>query len=52
MSPNTSPNTKKIVLGLVIVAAVLMIALVPFIAFRMVNPILNYQIETHCQIHG
>ena len=45
MSPNTSPSTKKIVLGLVIIAAVLMIAVVPFTAFKMVNPILNYQIE-------
>ncbi len=45
MSPNTSPSTKKIVLGLVIVAAVLMIAVVPFTAFKMVNPILTYQIE-------
>jgi len=45
MSPNTSPGTKKIVLGLVILAAVLMIAVVPFTAFKMVNPILTYQIE-------
>ena len=45
MSPNTDVNTKKIVLGLVIVAAVLMICIVPFMAFDMVNPILGYQIE-------
>ncbi|MBW2208782.1 MAG: hypothetical protein JRG79_17910 [Deltaproteobacteria bacterium] len=45
MSPNTSPSTKKIVLGLVIIAAVLMIGVVPFTAFKMANPILNYQIE-------
>ena len=45
MSPNTSPGTKKIVMGLVILAAVLMIAVVPFTAFKMVNPILTYQIE-------
>ena len=45
MSPNTSPGTKKIVLGLVIIGAVLMIAVVPFTAFKMVNPILTYQIE-------
>ncbi len=45
MSSNTSPGTKKIVLGLVILAAVLMIAVVPFTAFKMVNPILTYQIE-------
>ncbi len=49
MSPNTSPSTKKIVLGLVIVAAVLMIAVVPFMAFKMVNPILGYQLERIAQ---
>ena len=49
MSPITSPTNKKIVLGLVIVAAVLMIAVIPFIAFKMVNPILGYQLERIAQ---
>jgi hypothetical protein len=49
MSPNTNPSTKKIVLGLVIFAAVLMIAVIPFIAFKMVNPILGYQLERIAQ---
>jgi len=49
MSPHTNPQTKKIVVGLVIIAAVLMIAVVPFSAFKMVNPILTYQIERIAQ---
>ena len=49
MSPHTNPQTKKIVIGLVIIAAVLMIAVVPFSAFKMVNPILTYQIERIAQ---
>lgn len=45
MSPNTNPSIKKFVLGLVIIAAVLMIAVVPFTAFKMVNPIVTFQLE-------
>ncbi|NQS90899.1 MAG: hypothetical protein HQ574_00700 [Chloroflexi bacterium] len=45
MSPNTQPGTKKLVLALVIAAAILMIGIVPFMSFKMVNPILGYQIE-------
>lgn len=45
MSPYAKPRTKTIVLTLIIVAAVLMIALVPFISFDMVNPIVTRQIE-------
>jgi len=45
MLQKTSPQTRKIVMGVVLVAAVLMIAVVPFIAFKMVNPILTLQLE-------
>lgn len=43
MSPNTSANTRKTVIVVVLIAAVLMIAVVPFIAFDMVNPIAKGQ---------
>ena len=49
MLPNTGPTNKKIVLGLVIVASALMIAVIPFIAFKMVNPIIGYQLERIAQ---
>ncbi len=45
MSPNTSTSTRKIVIAVVVLAAILMIAVVPFTAFNMVNPILTYQLE-------
>ena len=51
MSPNTSPGTKKIVLGLVIVAAILMIAVIPFIAFKMVNPMVNARLAPQTAHH-
>ncbi|MBL7162663.1 MAG: hypothetical protein ISS57_08660 [Anaerolineales bacterium] len=35
----------KVVIGIVLIAAILMIAVVPFMAFKMVNPILGYQLE-------
>lgn len=44
MSPYAKPQTKKIIVGLIIIAAVLMIAVVPFISFDMVNPIVTNQI--------
>lgn len=45
MLQTTSRGTRQIVVGLVIVAALLMILLVPFVAFDMVNPIVGYQQE-------
>ena len=45
MLQKTNPSTRKIVVGLVVLAAILMIAAIPFIAFKMVNPILGYQLE-------
>lgn len=45
MLQKTSPSTRKIVVGVVVIAAILMIVVVPFIAFKMVNPILGYQLE-------
>ena len=45
MFQQTNRRTRQIVIGLVIVAALLMIVLIPFIAFDMVNPILTYQQE-------
>lgn len=45
MLQQTKRQTRQIVIGVVIVAALLMIALVPFIAFDMVNPIVTYQQE-------
>jgi len=38
-------NKSVIVIGLVLLAALLMVVYVPFVAFDMVNPILGYQIE-------
>lgn len=45
MLQKTSPQTRKIVIGVVLIAAILMIAVVPFMAFKMVNPILGNQLE-------
>lgn len=45
MLAQTNQQTRKIVIGVVIIGAILMIVLIPFMAFDMVNPILNYQIE-------
>ncbi|MDZ7843219.1 MAG: hypothetical protein U5K99_00215 [Anaerolineales bacterium] len=44
MSPYAKPQTKNIIVGLLVIAAVLMIAVVPFISFDMVNPIVTNQI--------
>ena len=38
-------NKSVVVIGLVLLAALLMVVYVPFVAFDMVNPILGYQIE-------
>lgn len=40
---HTSEQVRKIVIGIVIIAALLMIVVVPFVAFDLVNPIVNYQ---------
>lgn len=45
MLKGTSQKTKQIVLGVIIIAALLMIVLVPFMSFNMVNPIVGYQQE-------
>lgn len=45
MSQYAKSQTKTVVLVLIIIAAVLMIAVVPFISFDMVNPIVTRQIE-------
>jgi len=45
MSPNTSRQTRLIVISIVLLGAFLMIAFVPFSAFNMVNPILELQLE-------
>jgi len=45
MLQKTNPQTRKLVIGVVLAAAILMIAVVPFIAFKMVNPILGLQLE-------
>ena len=45
MLESTSQKTKQIVVGVIVVAALLMILLVPFISFDMVNPIVGYQQE-------
>ena len=45
MLESTSKNTKMIVVGVIVVAALLMILLVPFMSFNMVNPIVGYQQE-------
>lgn len=44
MSPKTSRNARLIVIILVVIAAILMIAVIPFIGFSMVNPIASGQI--------
>lgn len=45
MSQQTSAQVRKIVIGIVLLAAILMIVYVPFASFKMVNPILGYQLE-------
>jgi hypothetical protein len=45
MLQKTNPQTRKIVMAVVLIAAILMIAVIPFMAFKMVNPILGYQLE-------
>lgn len=45
MLQNTPQKTKQIIVGIIVVAALLMILLVPFISFNMVNPIVGYQQE-------
>ena len=45
MSQQTSAQVRKIVIGIVLIAAVLMIVYIPFASFKMVNPILGYQLE-------
>ncbi|RLD09701.1 MAG: hypothetical protein DRI56_03775 [Chloroflexota bacterium] len=52
MLQKTSPQVRKIVIGVVLVAAVLMIAVVPFMAFNMVNPILELQLERIAQFQA
>lgn len=49
MLERTDRQVKLIVVGVVIIAALLMIALVPFVAFNMVNPIVTYQQERIAQ---
>ena len=44
MSPETSSQTRKVVVALVLIAAVLMIAVVPFITNSMLNPIIQGQL--------
>ncbi len=45
MSLDTDQSLNKVTVGLVVIGAILMITVVPFIAFKMVNPIVGYQIE-------
>ncbi|MBT3390461.1 MAG: hypothetical protein HN413_08625 [Chloroflexi bacterium] len=45
MSQQTSTQVRKLVIGIVLLAAILMIVYVPFQSFKMVNPILGYQLE-------
>ncbi|MCB2160524.1 hypothetical protein KQH40_00390 [bacterium] len=52
MLANTPKQTKMIVIGVVVVAALLMIAVVPFISFNMVNPIVTYQQERITQFYA
>lgn len=49
MLERTSRQTRMVVVGVVVVAALLMILLVPFISFDMVNPIVGYQQERIAQ---
>jgi hypothetical protein len=44
MLTETNPSTRKVVIAVVLIGALLMIALVPFMAFDMVNPITQGQI--------
>ncbi len=43
MLQSTPKQTRQIVVGLIILAAILMIVYVPFLGFEMVNPIVKYQ---------
>ena len=43
MLTTTPRNTRLIVVTLVVIAAILMIAVIPFIGFNMVNPIVKAQ---------
>lgn len=52
MLERTSRQTKLIVVGVVVIAALLMIALVPFMSFNMVNPIVGYQQERIAQFQA
>ena len=51
MLERTSRQTKMVVVGVVVVAALLMILLVPFMSFDMVNPIVGYQQERIVQFY-
>lgn len=44
MLPETSRQTRTIVVAVVLIAAILMIVFVPFVAFDMVNPIVDAQL--------
>jgi len=44
MLPATSRNTRLIVIAIVVIAAILMIAVVPFISFGMANPVAQGQL--------
>ncbi len=43
MLQSTPKQTRQVVIGLIILAAILMIVYVPFLGFDMVNPIVTYQ---------
>ncbi len=43
MLQSTPKQTRQVVIGLIILAAILMIVYVPFLGFDMVNPIVKYQ---------
>ncbi|MFP3854970.1 MAG: hypothetical protein ACLFWD_11820, partial [Anaerolineales bacterium] len=45
MLPTTPRNTRLIVISVIVLAAILMVALVPFIGFDMVNPIVQSQLD-------
>jgi hypothetical protein len=49
MLEQTSRQVRQVVIGVILVAALLMIVWVPFIAFDMVNPIVTYQQERIAQ---
>lgn len=44
MSPSTSPQTRLVVVSIVVIAAILMIAVVPFITHSMLNPVIQGQL--------